>query len=129
MNHPPIHISRKTLRASDKCAQVVHQQQVDIRGIEISQEIIKSMIHIIGMVIIAPQFHTQENLVMWNAALFDFLPNLCFNIVDPGCINGTHAILQSSTDCVDLGIRILEGAKTEGRNIRSAVECVLGCTN
>lgn len=81
------------------------------------------------MIIVAPQFRAQEDFLSGDAALFNPLPDLGFNIVDPGCIDETHAILQGLTDRVDLGIGILEGAEPEGRDFCAGVECVSGCTS
>lgn len=79
------------------------------------------------MVVITPQLCAYKNLFPGNTALFDSLPDLGFDVVDPCRVNQAHPLLQGTADGLFLRLSVLECSESQSWDLGSGVECVRGC--
>jgi hypothetical protein len=66
----------------------VHHKEVDLSSVEIRQRFIQSTFNIIRMIVVAPEFGGEGDLLTSDAVDFDAMPDL---LLDPCGINQREA--------------------------------------
>lgn len=126
MYHFPVRISGEALSTSGECARIVHQKQVNVRGIEIGERLVEGSLNIFWVVIVAPKLRSEKDIFPRDTASFDALADLLLDVVDSGCVDKAEARFQSTRNGIFLGLGILKGAKPNCWDLGSRVERVLG---